>query len=79
VFTFVKSQQGMGKIKQLFMQPGNVVKLETCKQELNHACQKFKVYLFSCISELVNMIEGAHYWVNNLSNDADAKGCQAAP
>ncbi|KAJ7273933.1 P-loop containing nucleoside triphosphate hydrolase protein [Mycena rebaudengoi] len=60
VFTFVKSQQGMGKIKQLFTQPGNAVKLETCKQELNHACQKFKVHLTgSTISQMVQMQKDA--------------------
>ncbi|KAJ7288829.1 hypothetical protein C8J57DRAFT_1495098 [Mycena rebaudengoi] len=56
VFTFVKSQQGMGKIKQLFTQPDNTVKLETCKQELNHTFQKFKVHINgSTISQMVQM------------------------
>ncbi|KAJ7288933.1 hypothetical protein C8J57DRAFT_1215017 [Mycena rebaudengoi] len=56
MFTFVKSQQGMGKIKQLFRQPDNVVKLETCKQELNHVCQNFKVHITgSTISQMVQM------------------------
>ncbi|KAJ7288711.1 hypothetical protein C8J57DRAFT_1214804 [Mycena rebaudengoi] len=45
VFTFLKSQQGMGKIKQLFTHPDNVMKLETCKQELNHALQKFRMHI----------------------------------
>jgi hypothetical protein len=66
----------MGKIKQLFRQPDNVVKLETCKQELNDTCEKFKVYFSSCISELFNMIEAAPYWLNNLSNGADTERCQ---
>jgi hypothetical protein len=34
----------MGKIKQLFRQPDNSLRLETCKQELNHALEIFKVH-----------------------------------
>ncbi|KAJ7288949.1 hypothetical protein C8J57DRAFT_1215029 [Mycena rebaudengoi] len=60
VFTFLKSQQGMGKIKQVFTQPDNTVKLETCKQELNHTCQKFKVHITgSTISQMVQMQKDA--------------------
>ncbi|KAJ7279504.1 hypothetical protein C8J57DRAFT_1221166 [Mycena rebaudengoi] len=36
VLTFVKAQQKMGKIKQLFNQPDNITRLKTCKQELNN-------------------------------------------
>ncbi|KAJ7288873.1 hypothetical protein C8J57DRAFT_1495134 [Mycena rebaudengoi] len=60
VFTFFKSQQGMGKIKQLFTQPDNAVKLETWKQELDHACQKFKLHITgSTISQIVQMQKDA--------------------
>ncbi|KAJ7246960.1 hypothetical protein C8J57DRAFT_1674430 [Mycena rebaudengoi] len=37
------TQQKMGKIKQLFKQPDNAGKLETCKQELNKAIGIFRV------------------------------------
>ncbi|KAJ7261958.1 hypothetical protein C8J57DRAFT_1232093 [Mycena rebaudengoi] len=43
IFTYLKVQQKMGKIKQLFKQPGNTVRLETCKQELNEAVEMFRV------------------------------------
>ncbi|KAJ7258212.1 hypothetical protein C8J57DRAFT_1720798 [Mycena rebaudengoi] len=43
IFTFLKAQQKMGKIKQLFKQPDNAGKLETCKQELNKAIEIFRV------------------------------------
>ncbi|KAJ7252445.1 hypothetical protein C8J57DRAFT_1474117 [Mycena rebaudengoi] len=43
IFTFLKAQQKMGKIKQLFKQPDNAGKLEMCKQELNKAIGIFRV------------------------------------
>ncbi|KAJ7219835.1 hypothetical protein C8J57DRAFT_1536996 [Mycena rebaudengoi] len=60
VFVFLKAQQGMGKIKQLFTQPDNAMKLDTCKQELNYACQRFKVHITgSTISQMVQMQKDA--------------------
>jgi hypothetical protein len=44
VFTLLKQQQGMGKIKQLFGQRSNGERLEACRQELNHALEIFKVH-----------------------------------
>ncbi|KAJ7240915.1 P-loop containing nucleoside triphosphate hydrolase protein, partial [Mycena rebaudengoi] len=43
IFTFLKAQQKMGKIKKLFRQPDNAGKLEMCKQELNKAIGMFRV------------------------------------
>ncbi|KAJ7261933.1 hypothetical protein C8J57DRAFT_1633369 [Mycena rebaudengoi] len=43
IFTFLKGQQKMGKIKQLFKQPDNAGKLEMCKQELGKAVEMFRV------------------------------------
>ncbi|KAJ7278041.1 hypothetical protein C8J57DRAFT_1579875, partial [Mycena rebaudengoi] len=43
IFTFLKAQQKMGKIKQLLKQPDSSRKLETCKQELNEAIGMFRV------------------------------------
>ncbi|KAJ7261954.1 hypothetical protein C8J57DRAFT_1633455, partial [Mycena rebaudengoi] len=43
IFTFLKGQQKMGKIKQLFKQPDNAGKLEMCKQELDKAVEMFRV------------------------------------
>ncbi|KAJ7275685.1 hypothetical protein C8J57DRAFT_1466432 [Mycena rebaudengoi] len=43
IFTFLTAQQKMGKIKQLFKQPGNAGKWEMCKQELNKAIIMFRV------------------------------------
>ncbi|KAJ7253873.1 hypothetical protein C8J57DRAFT_1473713 [Mycena rebaudengoi] len=42
-FWVTHTQQKMGKIKQLFKQPDNAEKLETCKQELNRAIRIFRV------------------------------------
>jgi hypothetical protein len=47
IFTFLKAQQKMGKIKQLFKQPDNAGKLDTCKQELDKAIRMFRVHLMS--------------------------------
>jgi hypothetical protein len=49
IFTFVKGSQWMGKIKQMFKQPDNVSKIETCKQELRHTLEMFKVHKISLI------------------------------
>ncbi|KAJ7235592.1 P-loop containing nucleoside triphosphate hydrolase protein [Mycena rebaudengoi] len=43
IFTFLKVQQKMGKIKQLFKQSDNAERLEICKQELNKAVEMFRV------------------------------------
>ncbi|KAJ7240914.1 hypothetical protein C8J57DRAFT_1527246 [Mycena rebaudengoi] len=43
IFTVLKAQQKMGKIKKLFKQPDNAGKLEMCKQELNKAIGMFRV------------------------------------
>ncbi|KAJ7264244.1 hypothetical protein C8J57DRAFT_1624734 [Mycena rebaudengoi] len=43
VFTFLKAQQKMGKIKQLFKQPDNARQLDICKQELDKAIGMFRV------------------------------------
>ncbi|KAJ7267734.1 hypothetical protein C8J57DRAFT_1717316 [Mycena rebaudengoi] len=43
IFTFLKAQQKMGKIKQLFKQPDNAGKLEMCEQELNKSIEMFQV------------------------------------
>ncbi|KAJ7260990.1 P-loop containing nucleoside triphosphate hydrolase protein [Mycena rebaudengoi] len=43
IFTFLKAPQKMRKIKQLFKQPDNAGRLETCKQELNKAIGIFRV------------------------------------
>jgi hypothetical protein len=45
IFTFLKAQRKIGKIKQLFKQPDNAGKLETCKLELNKAIGVFRVHL----------------------------------
>jgi hypothetical protein len=44
IFTFLKGQQKMGKIKQLFKQPENAGGLEMCKQELHKAIEIFRVH-----------------------------------
>ncbi|KAJ7252166.1 hypothetical protein C8J57DRAFT_1718391 [Mycena rebaudengoi] len=43
IFTFLQAQQKMGKIKQLFKQPDNAAKLETCKQELHKVFGMFRI------------------------------------
>ncbi|KAJ7261963.1 hypothetical protein C8J57DRAFT_1513750 [Mycena rebaudengoi] len=42
ILTFLKGQQKMGKIKQLFKQPDNALKLEMCKQELHNTVKVFR-------------------------------------
>ncbi|KAJ7249358.1 hypothetical protein C8J57DRAFT_1668932, partial [Mycena rebaudengoi] len=56
VYTFLKAQQGMGKIKQLFKHSENATSLGTCKHELNHALEIFKVRASgSTISQMAQM------------------------
>ncbi|KAJ7248809.1 hypothetical protein C8J57DRAFT_1672681, partial [Mycena rebaudengoi] len=43
IFTFLQAQQRMGKIQQLFKQPGSAGKLEMCKQELHKSIGLFRV------------------------------------
>ncbi|KAJ7288595.1 hypothetical protein C8J57DRAFT_1642642 [Mycena rebaudengoi] len=43
IFTFLKAQQKIGKIKQLFKQPDTAGKLEMCKQELHKTVEMFRV------------------------------------
>ncbi|KAJ7245292.1 P-loop containing nucleoside triphosphate hydrolase protein, partial [Mycena rebaudengoi] len=43
IFTLLKAQHKMGKIKQLFKQPDNAGKMEMCKQELHKAIGIFRV------------------------------------
>ncbi|KAJ7254535.1 hypothetical protein C8J57DRAFT_1236776 [Mycena rebaudengoi] len=43
IFAFLKTQQKMGKIKQLLKQRDNAEKLDTCRQELNRAIGMFRV------------------------------------
>jgi hydrogenase maturation factor HypF (carbamoyltransferase family) len=50
VFTLLKEQQNMGKIKQFFGQRSNVEILEAYGQELNHALEIFKVHPLEFIS-----------------------------
>jgi hypothetical protein len=42
-FSCLKGEQKMGKIKQLFKQPDNALKLEICKQGLHKAAEVFRV------------------------------------
>ncbi|KAJ7253885.1 P-loop containing nucleoside triphosphate hydrolase protein, partial [Mycena rebaudengoi] len=51
IFTFLTARQKMGKIKQLFKQPNNARKLETCKQELDKAIGIFKLHLMALHTE----------------------------
>jgi hypothetical protein len=51
IFTFLQAQQKMGKIKQLFKQPDNAAKLETCKQELHKVFGMFRVCLMALSPE----------------------------
>jgi chromosome condensin MukBEF MukE localization factor len=43
VFTFLKSQGRMGKIKQVFRQLDNTAILKEYSNELNHAQERFAV------------------------------------
>jgi aminoglycoside N3'-acetyltransferase len=49
IYAFVKSQQGMGKLKQLFKQTDNAARLQAYRQGLTHALEVFKV---NCIGLL---------------------------
>jgi hypothetical protein len=51
IFTLLKAQHKMGKIKQLFKQPDNAGKMEMCKQELHKAIGIFRVHLMALNSE----------------------------
>ncbi|KAJ7262045.1 P-loop containing nucleoside triphosphate hydrolase protein [Mycena rebaudengoi] len=60
VFTLLKQQKSMGKIKQFFEQRSNAERLEACRQELNHTLEMFKIRATSLtLSQLVQMRKDA--------------------
>ncbi|KAJ7274814.1 hypothetical protein C8J57DRAFT_1714567 [Mycena rebaudengoi] len=60
IYAFVKSQQGMGKLKQLFKQTDNAARLQAYRQGLTHALEVFKVQIAgSSASPLVHMRKDA--------------------
>ncbi|KAJ7290375.1 hypothetical protein C8J57DRAFT_1705776 [Mycena rebaudengoi] len=81
VFTLLKQQQGMGKIKQLFGQRSNGERLEACRQELNHALEIFKVQATGmALSHLVQMrkdVKQCHEeLIVLLESNIDLTGCE---
>jgi hypothetical protein len=50
VFTLLKQQQRMGKIKKIFEQHSSTGKLEACRQELGYTPEMFKVHVLQFIS-----------------------------
>ncbi|KAJ7265581.1 hypothetical protein C8J57DRAFT_1620523 [Mycena rebaudengoi] len=62
IFTFLKAQRKIGKIKQLFKQPDNAGKLETCKLELNKAIGVFRVRAWgSTLSQIEHVKKDAKH------------------
>ncbi|KAJ7263871.1 P-loop containing nucleoside triphosphate hydrolase protein, partial [Mycena rebaudengoi] len=56
VFTSLKTQQSMGKIKWLLKQASFSSRLQTCNFELNHSLEKFRVQLAgSMVSQMSQM------------------------
>jgi hypothetical protein len=43
IYTFLKVQQGMGKLRQLWKQSDTSAKLETCKTDLEQSLNTFRV------------------------------------
>ncbi|KAJ7669078.1 hypothetical protein B0H17DRAFT_1209729 [Mycena rosella] len=43
IYSVVKSQQAMGRIKQLFKQPDIKLRLESCKAEIEQSLEKFQI------------------------------------
>jgi hypothetical protein len=77
VFTLLKQQQTMGRMKQLLEQRSNAERLELCRQELNHALQMFKVNQLEFISVHIYIITGSSDWLDTFSTGANEKGCKA--
>lgn len=50
IFTFIKTQEGMGKIKQLFKQADIYFRLERCKDVLESSLRAFRVSTFICLA-----------------------------
>ncbi|KAJ7279991.1 hypothetical protein C8J57DRAFT_1220518 [Mycena rebaudengoi] len=60
VLTFLKAQQRIGKIKGFFRQTDSAVRLEVCKQELNHTLDRLKVQVAgSTHSQMIQMKKDA--------------------
>ncbi|KAJ7253147.1 hypothetical protein C8J57DRAFT_1660242 [Mycena rebaudengoi] len=83
VFTLLKQQNSMGKIKQFFEQRSNSERLEACQQELNHALEMFKVQATGLtISQLVQMRKDAKQCheelVALLESDSDLTSSQCS-
>jgi hypothetical protein len=78
VFTFLKEQQRMGKIKQLFKKAENGARLEICKEELNYTQKKFKVSYICFFRIHIQVVTESSHWFYNCSNRQNAKGCEAA-
>jgi hypothetical protein len=78
VLTFLKAQQRIGKIKGFFRQTDSAVRLEVCKQELNHTLDRLKVSgdILSCT--YIQIISGSSCWFNTLSDDPNEEGCTGA-
>ncbi|KAJ7268490.1 hypothetical protein C8J57DRAFT_1228194 [Mycena rebaudengoi] len=43
IYTFMKVQEGMGKIKKFFKQADNSARLDICRSELAHSLSTFRV------------------------------------
>ncbi|KAJ7244116.1 hypothetical protein C8J57DRAFT_1243234 [Mycena rebaudengoi] len=81
VFTLLKQQQSMGKIKQLFEQRSNAERLGACRQELNHALEMFKTRATGLtLSQIVQMRKDAKQCheelVALLESDSDLASCE---
>ncbi|KAJ7263710.1 hypothetical protein C8J57DRAFT_1625886 [Mycena rebaudengoi] len=81
VYTLLKQQQSMGKIKLFFEQHSNAERLEACRQELNHALEMFKVRATGLtLSQLVQMKRDAKQCheelITLLESDSDLTSCE---
>ncbi|KAJ7263754.1 hypothetical protein C8J57DRAFT_1470563 [Mycena rebaudengoi] len=81
VFTLMRQQQSMGRIKQLFEQRNNAERLEVCRRELNHALEMFKVRTTGLtLSQLAQIRQDAKQCheelVALLESDSDLTGCE---
>ncbi|KAJ7697862.1 hypothetical protein B0H17DRAFT_1197196 [Mycena rosella] len=57
IYTFVKGQQGMGKIKRLFKHLDHASRLAACRDELQHAIAMFSVHTNMSVTTKISELE----------------------
>ncbi|KAJ6617666.1 hypothetical protein B0H10DRAFT_1948170 [Mycena sp. CBHHK59/15] len=68
VYTFIRGQQGMRKIKKIFKYSDNASQLEMCKTELQSVLERFKVRLMLGCPWTLQQLKCRKMLSNNMKN-----------